>query len=125
MPELSDEDILEYRQITGDHATPYFITNERIQRFYDAAYLLGEDADTTQAITVVQILRRLMGIASVRTDSSGDFQREYKSQWFKHIQETLLPLWEGLAGIGGEGGLSTGVIDLNIAADPDDLEYDT
>lgn len=124
MPELTDAEIADYRDITGDFNTPYFITNERIQGFYDTAVALGEDADTTQAITVVQYLRRLLGRASVRVDNVGEIQRELRSQWFKHIKETLLPHWENLAGMGGEGFLSTGGLNLNIAADPNDLEYD-
>ena len=123
MAPLTEAEIADYRDLAGGDACPEsIISDDRIQGFYDTASGLSTDAETVQALTMVAILRRLLGRASAMTDLGGDFNNEKRSQWFDHIKEVLLPYWEGLAGVGGGGILSAGTIDLNINYTEEDLE---
>ena len=90
------------------------ITNVVIQRDYDKALAFGDDAEYTEARTVVYLLRRLLGIERHQVDVRGEIQQESRSQKFKHIQEILLPMWEELAGMTSEGHIDMGGLDLGL-----------
>lgn len=122
MPTLTDDQIEDIRQKVGDTDTPPDVTDAQIQRDYDAAYALeGEASEITEAMTIVYVIRRLMGTVRKKVDLGGDVERETRSQLFKHLKEDLLPYYEGLAGMSGAGYMSTGSLALNLDTDEDYL----
>ncbi len=123
MPTLTDAQIEDFRQLCGDECSPEIVSDERIQSFYDQSYSESDDAEEVEARTCVRILKRLLGVASTKIDKSGEFQTEKHGDIFDNTL-VLLKYYQGIAGLGGEGYLSTGSLNLNIAADPNDLEYE-
>jgi len=122
MPTLTADQIEDIRQKVGDTDTPPDVTDAQIQRDYDAAYALeGEASETTDAITIVYVIRRLLGTVRKKVDVGGEVERETRSQLFKHLKEELLPYYEGLAGLGGVGVMTTGSLSLNLDTDCDYL----
>lgn len=117
-PTLTDAQIADLREQAGD--TSESLTPERIQAFYEKALVFGGDDDQTEARTIVYMLRRLIGQASVLVDKGGQIEIEKQSQWFDHIKDVLLPYYEGLAGMSGGGILTAGDLDFGIDADEDD-----
>jgi hypothetical protein len=117
MPTLTADEITAYRQLVGDECTPENFTDAIVQSLYDRAYVFDLDAGTTEAVTVVYMLRRLLGLARTKVDLNGELQIEMRSQYFKHLME-MLKYWEGIAGAGGFsvsgiGRLSVGKLNLD------------
>lgn len=126
MPTLTADQITDFRQLVGDECTEEDISDVQVQAFYDTAYGKSDDSETVEALTVVYILRRLLGKSRKKIDQSSEMQtvNERRSQLFEHLQK-LLEYWEGVAGIGGAGALMVGSFDLNIDYTEDDLEAET
>lgn len=122
MATLSADEITAYRQLTGDEEATVDFDNATIQALYDRAYAYDLDAGTTEAITVVFILRRKLGMARHKVDiGAAEFEIEKRSQYFKNTME-MLKYWEGIATAGGfDGGdlgrISSGTIDLGLDQD--------
>lgn len=119
MTALTADELLDYRQIIGDADEPFDISDDRIQGFYDAAVAKGEDAETTQALTVVAMLYRLYGLMLRKVDKGGEIETEDRSDLKKHYEDAI-KLWEGIAGIGGAGAFGVGTLDLNLIEDCED-----
>ena len=119
---LTAAEFTSYRQLTGDEAASVVLDDATIQTLYDRAVTYDLDATTTEAVTVVFILRRFLGLARVKVDiGNGEFEIERRSQYFKNLME-MLKYWEGIAGAGGwtgdsVGTLFFGVIDLGLDED--------
>jgi hypothetical protein len=112
---LSTEQFADLRLLVGDECTPAWITDEQIDALYvRAAGVTVGNADRTEALTVVYIIRRLLGKAAVKVDTRSDVGGESRSQWFDHLQD-LLGYYERLAGVNG-GTLFTGSLQLGIDA---------
>lgn len=126
MPTLTADQITDFRQLVGDECTEEDISDVQVQAFYDTAYGKSDDSETVEALTVVYILRRLLGKSRKKIDQSSEMQtvNERRSQLFEHLQK-LLKYWEGVAGIGGAGALTVGTLDLNIDYTEADLEAET
>jgi hypothetical protein len=122
MPTLTDDQYADFRQLCGDLCTPENISDARIQAFYDAAYAAADEDATREALTVVSILRRLLGLAINKIDVQGEIQGAQRSQIFDHLKDAL-KYWEGVAGIGGAGALKVGTLDLALDMTEDDLEW--
>lgn len=124
MPTLTAEQITDFRMLIGDElATENEISDADIRAQYDKAHAFGADADTTEARTVVYLLRRLLGLQRRLMDKSGDIQNERHSQLFEHIKD-MLKYWEDLAGMtgGASGTLSVGVLNLGIDYTQEDYD---
>lgn len=116
MPTLTADELQDYRQLAGDADEPFDISDDRIQGFYNTAYAKGEDAETTQALTIVAMLQRLYGLMLRKVDKGGEIETEDRSQMTKHFKDALA-YWEGVAGVGGAGALGVGTLDLNLIED--------
>lgn len=126
MPTLTADQITDFRQLVGDECDEEVISDVQIQAFYDTAFGKSDDSETVEALTVVYILRRLLGKSRKKIDQTSEMggNSERRSQFFDHLQE-MLKYWEGVAGIGGAGALMVGSFDLNIDYTEDDLEAET
>lgn len=114
MATLTPTQFTMYRMMLGDmDELNGELSNPIIQQAYDDALAQGEDANTTQALTMVTLLRLLWGLALNKIDVSGEVERESRNPIFDRIKK-MLDKYEGLAGIGGAGVLSAGSIGLNI-----------
>lgn len=119
---LTAAEFTSYRQLTGDEAATQILTDAIIQALYDRAVLYDLDTTTTEAVTIVFMLRRFLGLARLKVDvGAGEFEIEKRSQYFKNLME-MLKYWEAIAGAGGWtgdgiGGLSVGTIDLGLDQD--------
>lgn len=118
MTTLTAAQIADYRMLVGDECTPDYLSDEQIDALYIRAAEKGLGTDETEALTVVYMIRRLLGKAAVKVDVGSDIQRESRSQWFDHLQD-LLTMYEKQAGIGGVKPV-LGVIGLGIDATEDD-----
>lgn len=116
---LSAEEYTELRQLTGgvtntndkDH-----LTDAQLQAIYDNR--AGADWD----LTIVHILRRRLGMASVFVDKTMDLNSESLSQRREALKE-LLELAEAVAGVGGYT-LEVGTIDLDLDTESSDVDED-
>lgn len=127
MPTLTADEIADYRELVGDECTDAVMSDARIRALYDAAYAVdSSDPAATQALTVVYILRRLIGDARKKIDNTSEMSgnRETRSQLFDHLM-IMLKYWEGVAGIGGAGALSVGGINMDLDYTTEDLEAET
>lgn len=122
MPILTPDQITDFRQMAGDECTVEDITDTQIQVLYDKAYAKSDDEEIVEALTMVYILRRLIGKSRKDVDKSGEMNayNERGSQYFEHLKE-LLEYWERVAGIGG-GSLTVGSLELGIDYTEEDLE---
>jgi len=119
---LTTEQEDSFRGDAGDVAASPDVTSTQLQAFYDKALAFGKDEDTTYAITMVYYIRRLMGLAIKKIDIRGEVEAETRSQIFEHLKDTALPYWSGLAGMGGGGILTAGVLELNIDYEQEDFD---
>lgn len=101
----ADEEWL--RDITGntDSDQPDQLTQSQLNAEYTRA---GGDLE----VTVVYVLRRLLGLARKWTDHSGETRSESRSQRWEHLKE-LLEIWERKTGLAG-GRLSIGMMNLGL-----------
>lgn len=118
MTVFTAEQLQDFRQLTGTECTPQDVGDDVVQRLYDRAFAFGHDESTTEAITVVYLLRRLLGQARIKTDLKREFETEVRSQYFKNIMD-MLKYWEGIARAGGftvsgMGSMSVGMLNLDI-----------
>ena len=122
MSDLTPTQFTMYRMMLGDmDELGGELSNPIIQQAYDDALAQGEDANTTQALTMVTLLRLLWGLALNKIDVSGEVERERRNPIFDRIKK-MLDKYEGLAGIGGAGVMSTGEIGLGIDFTQDDID---
>src|ERR1051326_1490725 len=98
MTTLTDDQLADYRMQAANCKIDE-ISDPQIQAYYDKAVTFGEDDETTEARTMVYMLRKLMGIYSEKVDVGGEIETERRSQLYDHVQDKLLPYWEGLAGM--------------------------
>ena len=118
-PTLTAAELAYYRDLIGDVDVGNFdLDNPSIQAAYDRAYAFDDDdADMTEARTMVYLLRRLLGRARKKIDARGDAESESFGQLFDHIKD-MLDEWEGRAGMSGSiGGIGVGSLDLNLSCD--------
>lgn len=116
---LTADEFTELRQLTGgvtNTSDKDHLTDAQIQAIYD------NRAGADWNLTLVHILRRRLGMASVFVDKSTDVNSEQMSQRREALKE-LLKLAEANAGVSGSA-LQVGVIDLNIDTDYDDLDLE-
>lgn len=120
MTALTSSQIAAVRADTGDHESPYEITDTELQSIFD---------DTAQAagnleLLRVYVLRRRLGKAVNDIASQGENQiTAQRQQKFDQIMR-LLAYWEKRTGAtSGQGGtaITAGRINLNFAASSDDL----
>lgn len=112
MATLSAGELTSYRQLTGDEAATVILADSVIQALYDRALTYELDATTTEAVTVVFILRRFLGLARVKVDiGNSEFEIERRSQYFKNLMD-MLKYWEGIAVSGGFPGEGVGVMQV-------------
>lgn len=130
MPTLTATELTSYRQLTGDEALAVTLSDSVIQGLYDRAVAYEFDDTTTEAVTVVFILRRFLGLARIKVDGgASEFDIERRSQYFKNLMD-MLKYWEGIAGsggfsIGGIGHISTGVLSMGIDWTQDDTDAES
>lgn len=120
MTTLAPAEILHYRHITVSNNLDD-ITDAFIQASYDRALVFGDDSDQTEARTAVYILRDVIGVYALLTDLNGQIENERRSQLYDHAKEQLTK-YEGLAGMGGAGIMTTGMLGLDI--DATDIDED-
>ena len=118
MTTLTAEQIADFRMLVGDECTPDYLSDPQIDALYVKAAGKGLGEDETEALTVVYMIRRLLGKASAKVDVGSDIQRESRSQWFDHLKD-LLEMYEKRAGLGGVKPV-LGAIGLGIDATEDD-----
>jgi hypothetical protein len=127
MATLTSEYLEYLRKLTGVQCTQHDISDALVQTLYDRATDLDTDYDTetTEAITVIYILRALLGINRTQVDQTGDFGNQRSSQFFEHILK-MLKEWYGIAGLGGYNAPGMGRISVGrINTDLDWTEADT
>lgn len=118
MTTLTAAQIADFRLLVGEGCTKDDLSDQQIDALYVKAAAKGLGEDETEGLTVVYIIRRLLGIASRKVDVGSDIQRESRSQWFDHLQD-LLKIYEKQAGLGGVKPV-LGAIGLGIDATEDD-----
>lgn len=127
MTTLTADQITDLRTLTGDLAATVDISNTVVQTLYDRAVTYDLDTRTTEAITVVFILERLLGLARVKVDiGNGEFEIERRSQYFKNLMD-MLKRWEAIAVSGGYPGagvgfMQSGTLGLGIDWTQDDTD---
>lgn len=118
MATLTADEFVSYRQLVGDECTPENFTDTFVQAMYDRALAYEFDADTTEAITVVYMLRRLLGLARTKVNLIGELGIEERNRYFDNLM-AMLKYWEGIAGAGGfvsgiVGRISVGQLNLDL-----------
>ncbi len=113
---LTVDEITDIRLITGADDTAIF-SDAQIQAQYDLAVVDAEDSDLILPYTYVYILRRMWGYQRTKADRETDHgDRENRSQ-ITETSKALLDYWEGQAGLGGSGKISSGVLQLGLDED--------
>lgn len=103
-----------FRDVTGDdNPDDQLVSDAAITAYYNTA---AGDVPTT----IVYILRQMLAKTARRTDVRGEFGTDRLSQWHMNIRDTLLPFWEGEAGIASGGAITAGEISLGLDAVEDD-----
>lgn len=124
-PTLTAPELAYYRDMIGDLDVPEVdLDNPAIQQAYDRAYASDDDnADVTEARTMVYLLRRIRGRYRKLHDARGEVETESFGQIWTHLQEELKD-WELKAGMTGaiDGGISTGGLYLHLDYTETDLE---
>lgn len=108
---LTASQYLYYRRLTGVNTGE--LTDTMIQESYDRAAALDDDANIIKALTVVDMLEQLWGLYLKVIDVRGEVESESRNVIFDRIKKQL-EYWQGQAGVGGIGSMSTGSLDLRI-----------
>lgn len=125
MATLTADELTYYRMLVGDACDVDDLTDAQIQVLYDRALALGLDATTTEAVTVIYMLRALWGLSKNKVTTGGDFGTGGSNEFFRNIKD-MLAYYEGLALIGGfsvgsAANLFASSIQLGIDFTEDDL----
>jgi len=108
---LTASQYLYYRRLTGVNTGE--LTDTMIQESYDRAAALDDDTNIIKALTVVDMLEQLWGLYLKVIDVRGEVESESRNVIFDRIKKQL-EYWQGQAGVGGVGSMSTGTLDLRI-----------
>ena len=108
---LNPSEYAYYRRLTGVNTGE--LTDTMIQESYDRAAALDDDANIIKALTVVDMLEQLWGLYLKVIDVRGEVESESRNVIFDRIKKQL-EYWQGQAGVGGIGSMSTGSLDLRI-----------
>lgn len=102
-----------FRAVTGDdNPSDELVTDAQITAYFTTA---GSDEPTT----IVYMLRQMLAKTARRTDVRGEFGTDRLSQWHVQIRDSLLPLWEGIAGMTSGTGFTTGEINTGLDYEAD------
>lgn len=113
---LTTEEKADIRLVTGADDSAV-ISDAVIQAQYDLAVVDAADSSLTLPYTYVYILRRLWGYQRVMSDRQTDHGDNERRSQITENSKALLDYWEGQAGLGGVGRISSGVLQLGLDED--------
>lgn len=119
---LSPTELADIRLMTGADDTA-IISDALIQTQYTSAAANAPDSSLILPFTYVYVLRRLYGYQRTKANRTTDFGDNETRDSVTENTKALLDYWEGQAGLGGVGIITSGA--LNLALDTVDTDEDT
>jgi hypothetical protein len=113
---LSVAELADIRLVTGADNTTV-MPDATIQAQYDLALAGAPDSTLVLPYAYVFVLRRLWGYQRLRVDRTTTHGDKQTRSQIEDATKELLDYWEGLAGLGGQGILAFGTIDLDLDED--------